>query len=159
MYSSSQGCYTATGTHMPHGITQRWHSRPYPSRSWYSIKRPRRDARLMYQSGWQSDVNVTDALSSGCNVQCNLHGGISNKIEPVSSRKCPYDHWLTNKAYSSAVTVTNISWSFYLQAGGKNQLAQIWNKITSLSLCVYTVLHKKYPSTFLLVTRIFVVGF
>jgi len=22
MYSSSQGCYTATGTHMPHGITQ-----------------------------------------------------------------------------------------------------------------------------------------
>jgi len=25
---------------------QRRHSRPYPSRSWYSIKRPRRDARL-----------------------------------------------------------------------------------------------------------------
>ena len=25
---------------------------------------------------------------------------------------------------------------FYLQDGGKNQLAQIWNKITSLSLCV-----------------------
>ena len=25
---------------------QRWHSRPYISRSWYSIKRPRRDARL-----------------------------------------------------------------------------------------------------------------
>jgi len=37
---------------MPHGITvlpatrQRWHSRPYPSRSWYSIKRPRMDARV-----------------------------------------------------------------------------------------------------------------
>ena len=50
MYSSSQGCHTATGTHMPHGITQchtqMWHSRPYPSRSWYSIKRPRRDVRL-----------------------------------------------------------------------------------------------------------------
>ena len=27
---------------------QRWHSRPYPSRSWYSIKRPRRDARLSW---------------------------------------------------------------------------------------------------------------
>ena len=30
---------TATGTHVPYGITritrQRWHSRPYPSRSWY----------------------------------------------------------------------------------------------------------------------------
>ena len=25
---------------------RRWHSRLYPSRSWYSIKRPRRDARL-----------------------------------------------------------------------------------------------------------------
>ena len=27
---------------------QRWHSRPYPRRSWYSIKRPRRDARLSW---------------------------------------------------------------------------------------------------------------
>ena len=24
VYSSSQGCHTATGTHMPHGITQRY---------------------------------------------------------------------------------------------------------------------------------------
>jgi len=29
---------------------QRWHSRPYPSRSWYSIKRPRRDVRLSWPS-------------------------------------------------------------------------------------------------------------
>ena len=44
---------TATGTHMPYGITQ-YYLPPgrgdipalYPSRSWYSIKRPRRDARL-----------------------------------------------------------------------------------------------------------------
>ena len=28
--------------------SQRWHSRPYPSRSWYSIKRPRRVARLSW---------------------------------------------------------------------------------------------------------------
>ena len=48
-----------------------------------------------------------------------------------------YDHWLNNQAYLSAITVTNISIkSFYLQDGGKNQLAQIWNKIrTSLTLC------------------------
>jgi len=32
----------------------------------------------------------------------------SNKIESVSLRKCPYDHWVTNKAYLSAITVTNI---------------------------------------------------
>ena len=44
------------------------------------------------------------------------------KIELLSLRKCPYDHWLTNKAYLSAITVTNISKSFYLQHGGKNQL-------------------------------------
>ena len=36
----------------------------------------------------------------------------SSKIESVSLRKCPYDHWLTNKAYLSAITVTNISPSF-----------------------------------------------
>ena len=29
---------------------QRWHSRLYSSRSWYSIKRPRRDARLSWHS-------------------------------------------------------------------------------------------------------------
>ena len=29
---------------------QRWHSRLYHSRSWYSIKRPRRDARLSWPS-------------------------------------------------------------------------------------------------------------
>ena len=33
---------------------QRWHSRPYPSRSWYSIRRPRRDARL----SWLSSVTL-----------------------------------------------------------------------------------------------------
>jgi len=57
----------------------------------------------------------------------------SNKIEPVGLRKCPYDRWLTNKAYLSGVTVTNISQSFYLQDGDKNQLAWIRNKITPLS--------------------------
>jgi len=41
-------------------------------------------------------------------------------------------------AYLSAITVTNVSESFYLQDGGKNQLADTWNKITSLSLYVYT---------------------
>jgi len=44
--------------------------------------------------------------------------------------KSPY---LCNKAYLSAITMTH-SQSFYLQDGGKKQLAQIWNKITSLSL-------------------------
>jgi len=33
----------------------------------------------------------------------------------------------------SAITVANISKSFYLQDGGKNQPASMWNKITPLS--------------------------
>ena len=49
------------------------------------------------------------------------------ETESVSSRKCQYDQWFTgtNKVYMylSAGTVTNISQSFYLQDGGKNQLA------------------------------------
>ena len=42
---------------------------------------------------------------------------------------------LTNKVYLSAITENNISRSFYLQDGGKNQLA--WKKITSVSAYVY----------------------
>ena len=38
---------------------------------------------------------------------------------------------------SNAITVTNISQCFCLQDGGKNRLAQVWKKITSLSPCVY----------------------
>jgi len=62
----------------------------------------------------------------------------SNKIESVSLRKCPYDHRLTNKAYLSAITATNISKSFYPQDGGKNQLAYRYGRncvtVTSLVL-------------------------
>jgi len=47
----------------------------------------------------------------------------SNKIVSVSLTKCPYDHRLANKAYLSAITVTKHLSEFYLQDGGKNQLA------------------------------------
>ena len=36
----------------------------------------------------------------------------SNKIKPFSLRECLYDHWLTNKAYLSSITMTNIYQSF-----------------------------------------------
>jgi len=39
---------------------------------------------------------------------------LSNKIDSVSLRKCPYDHWLTNKPYLSAITETNIYKIFLL---------------------------------------------
>jgi len=49
--------HTATGNHMPMGshsmclpaTRKQWLSRLYPSQSWYSIYRPRRDARLSLQ--------------------------------------------------------------------------------------------------------------
>jgi len=47
----------------------------------------------------------------------------SDKTESVSLSKCPCDHRLNNKAYLSAITVTNISQSFDLKDGGKNRLA------------------------------------
>jgi len=41
---------------------QRWHSCPYSSRSWYLIKRPRRDARLSWPS---THMNTSDTLHIG----------------------------------------------------------------------------------------------
>ena len=51
--------------------------------------------------------NTTKVALNGEDLSC-----CSNKIESVSLRKCPHDHWLTNKAYLSAITVTNITQSF-----------------------------------------------
>ena len=50
----------------------------------------------------------------------------SNKTESVSLRKCPHDHWLTNKAYLSVITVTNISKSFTYRMAAKNN----WHRHT-----------------------------
>ena len=47
------------------------------------------------------------------------HQSIEGKIESVSLRKCPYDHWLANKVYLSAVMVTNISESFTYKLAAK----------------------------------------
>ena len=37
---------------------------------------------------------------------------VIQEIESVSLRKCPYDRWRANKAYLSAVIMTNIYKSF-----------------------------------------------
>jgi len=68
----------------------------------------------------------------------------SNKIESASLRKCPYDPWLTNKAYLSAVTVTNFSQSYTYKMVAKVNWHRyrILNKITSLSSYVLPGLSK-----------------
>ena len=43
----------------------------------------------------------------------------SNKAESVSLRKCPHDHWLTDKAYLSCITMTDISRSFIHKMAAK----------------------------------------
>jgi len=43
----------------------------------------------------------------------------SHKTESDSLRKYPYDHWLTNKAYLSAIAVTGIFRSFTYKMAAK----------------------------------------
>jgi len=51
-------------------------------------------------------------------------------------KKYPYDHWLTNKAYLSTITVTNISQSFYLQDAGKNHLVDMEQNYITVTPCI-----------------------
>jgi len=61
---------------------------------------------------------------NGENLSC-----YSNKIESISFRKCPHDRWLTGKTCLSAITISHIYQSFYLQDGGKNQLHRYGTKL------------------------------
>jgi len=61
----------------------------------------------------------------------------SNKIESVSLRKCPYDHRLTNKAYLSAVTMTNISQSFVYKMAAKINCHKYGTKLRNRCHPVY----------------------
>ena len=62
----------------------------------------------------------------------------SNKIESVSLRKCPrYDHRLTNKAYLSAVAVTNISRRFTYKMATKINWHRYGTKnYAAITVCV-----------------------
>jgi len=53
----------------------------------------------------------------------------SNKIEWVCLTKRPYDHWLTNKACFSAITVTNISESFTHKMAAKTSWHRYGTKL------------------------------
>ena len=68
--------------------------------------------------GITSRYNALSQMAKICRV-------IRSKIESVSLRKCPYDHRVSSKAYLSAITVTNISQSFYLEDGA-------WQKSTGV---------------------------
>ena len=82
----------------------------------------------------ESTVTLRSPFCGYNTMQCVLLNGedlscYSNEMESISFRKCPHDHRLTSKAYLSAVAVSDIYRSFYLQDGGKNQLRRCGTKL------------------------------
>jgi len=136
VYSSSQGCHTATRTHMPYGITvlpatrQRWHSRPYPSRRLYSIKRSRRDARLSWPS-WL--VTYRDGIPARRR----------SPIQVLTGPTCVNFVHATNAAnhYATPPTVINIP-------------QQQWYWQLSISTLAHQWIETKTPSTFCTLGRL-----
>jgi len=61
----------------------------------------------------------------------------SNKIESVSLRKCQHDQCLTNKAYLSAVTVTNISESFTYKMAAKSTGIDVEQNYVNVTVSPY----------------------
>ena len=59
-----------------------------------------------------------------------------NTIQSVDLLRCPYVHWLANKAYFSEITVRNISQSFTHKMAAKAS----WNRNYVSSPCVYVSL-------------------
>jgi len=66
---------------------QKWHSRPYPSRSWYSIKRPWRDARLSWPS-WL--VSCRDGIPVTHSSTNRARRGITSFMQwtPLTTTTC-----------------------------------------------------------------------
>ena len=78
-----------------------------------------------------------------CGVKGENLSCYRNKTESVSLRNCPYDPWLTSKAYSSAITVTDISLSFTCKMASKIS----WHRCgTKLRHChaLYTVIDRVF---------------
>jgi len=90
---------------------QRWHSRPYPSRSWYSIKRPQRDARLSWpscvNSSWNSSVNslghLFDAVVPAAGPQLCAWAAVDGAAAAESTQR-PADgrQWNTRPVHRAA---------------------------------------------------------
>jgi len=107
VYSSSQGCHTATGTHVPHGITQCYlppgradiPALTLASRSWYSIKRPRRDARLSELTAISLTVTPWECTRWVKKVGCWLQ---------AQSRPAPKSSGAVVTASASSAPTTNV---------------------------------------------------
>ena len=83
MYSSSQGCHTATGTHMPHGITQCYLP---PGRGDIPALTPAEAGTRLSDSGW---IQSWDDLVKGrrTHVMNTFNNVFSTQVHPS------YRHW------------------------------------------------------------------
>ena len=104
----------------------------------------------------RSDVaeSVVTIRSPFCGYNTTLCVGLkggdlsrySNKTEPVSLRKCPYDHRLTSKSYLSTITVKTFI-IILPTRWRQNQLACIWNNYNvTVTLCIHRVIVKQFRS-------------
>jgi len=74
----------------------------------------------------------------------------SNKIESVSLRKCPHDHWLTNKAYLRTTTVTNIYQSFTCKMTTKINWYRYRTNYVTVILCIQRHWRQYLPNSLLM---------
>ena len=78
---------------------QRWHSRLYPSQSWYSIYRPQRGARLSWPGGWLEMVYPLNGHPSWNNrARCWL----TSLMRPTTLATTPSRH-LSRHTFSQDV--------------------------------------------------------
>jgi len=104
--------------------------------------------------GWNdvtvSMVTVRSPFSGYNTVKCAEWNGAdlscySNETKSLSLRKCSYDNWLTNKAYLSAVTVTDISQTFtYTMAAIINRHRYETKLRHSYPMCIFSHLWCHY---------------
>jgi len=71
---------------------------------------------------------------------------IQIKLKSVSSRKCPYDHRVINKAYSSAITVTNIYQRFTYKMAAKINRHRYGTKLSLSPYNWCSFLQTRHPS-------------
>ena len=71
---------------------------------------------------------------------------IQIKLKSVSSRKCPYDHRDINKAYSSAITVTNIYQRFTYKMAAKINRHRYGTKLSLSPYNWCSFLQSRHPS-------------
>jgi len=111
---------------------QRWHSRPYSSRSWYSIKRPRRDARLSWPSWHYLRRSMFHRRALPRSFSPSIQPCIQHDVlRGSSSRRSIYDSWYLSSrvpmSVKSAETRRVLVWRQHAAAWTRRSTASLWS--------------------------------